>query len=441
MTPPFIKGGKYVKDFIMKEFQKIEISQGVDLISVPATRFKTNEISISFVAPLSEKTAAANALLAHLITQTTRSCPSVSQFNRKLAMLYGASIYAGVSKLGENQCITLEASCLDDRFALGDERISSELFSFLCELVFDVKLDENGSFFEEDIARVKRILIEKIESEENDKRIFALRRLESTMFENEPYGVNRFGSKGSINAATSDDLKNALSYLINNSKIQITVVGNADIQAIAKTAKYYFDSVSRSYIAPKGSVFIGRAESSKTVVDKMDVKQGKLVLGFRVDEQSEFESNAKMRLFCDIFGGGPYSKLFANVREKLSLCYYCSARYDRRKSSIIIQCGCEEENMDKAVSEILNQLDEIKKGNIDDELSASKMAIEDLINSVYDDSISLVNWYSSQLCDKKILSPADSVSENKRVTKEGIISAASLLSLDTIYKLVKREVE
>jgi predicted Zn-dependent peptidase len=423
----------------MKEFEKIEINQGVDIISVPATRFKTNEISISFIAPLKRETACANALVANLITQTTRSCPSVETFNRKLAMLYGASIYTSVSKLGENQCITLEASCLDDRFALGEEKISSELFSFLCELVFDVKLDENGDFYDEDIARVKRLLIEKIESEENDKRIFALRRLESVMFEDEPYGINRYGSKEDICAATSGDLKKALSFLIKNAKIQITVVGNADIKAIEKTAKKYFDSAERSYIPVQSSVFKGVADELKTVTDRMEVKQGKLVLGFRVNEQSEFESNAKMRLFCDVFGGGPYSKLFANVREKLSLCYYCSARYDRRKSSIIIQCGCEEENMDKAVSEIFNQLEEIKKGNVDEELSASKMAIGDLINSVYDDSISLVNWYSSQICDKTHLSPAQSAAENEKVSKQEIVQAANLLSLDTIYKLVSKK--
>ena len=426
----------------MKEFQKISVKEGVDIISVKADRFKTNEISISFIVPLDEKTASAYALLASLISHTTKSYPEVADFNKKLAMLYGASVNAFVSKLGENQCITLEASCLDDWFALDDEKISCELFDFLCKLIFDVKLNDNGDFYSEDIQLEKKLLIERLESEENDKRVFALRRLESIMFENEPFSVNKYGSRQRIEEINSDALKSALSYLINSSKIQITIVGNADTDLIAKTAGKYFESVNRNYIPPVSSVFKGVADEVKTVCDKMEVKQGKLVLGFRVNEQSEFESNAKMRLFCDAFGGGPYSKLFANVREKLSLCYYCSARYDRRKSNIIIQCGCEEENMDKAVSEILNQLEEIKKGNVDEELSASKMAIADLINSVNDDSISLVNWYSAQMCDNEMLTPAESANENQFVTKEDIVSCADLLSLDTVYKLVaKREGE
>lgn len=143
-----------------------------------------------------------------------------------------------------------------------------------------------------------------------------------------------------------------------------------------------------------------------------------------------------MRSFADVFGGGPYSKLFANVREKMSLCYYCSARYVRQKSFIVVQSGCEEENMDKAVSEILNQIEEIKKGNFDYEFSSSKMALTDAINSVYDAPESLEVWYTSQMADKNIKSPAESAAENKSVTKEQIMECANLISLDTVYRLV-----
>ena len=423
----------------MKEFSKTRINDGVELICARTNRFKTNELSISFVVPLKEETAAANALLAFLVSQTTKEYPTLAEFNKKLAMLYGASIHAFITKLGENQCITLEASCLDDRFSIDGENISTEVFDFLCKLIFEVKLDEKGNFFEEDIQREKRLLIERIESEENDKRIFALRRLEEIMFEDEPYGINRYGSRKGISSVNSDMLKKALEYLINCAKIQITVVGNSESEKIAEIANKYFGSLKRSYAPPACSVFIPQAKDIKSATDRMEVKQGKLVLGFRVNNQSEFKSNPEMRLFSDIFGGGPYSKLFNNVREKLSLCYYCSARYDRRKSTVIIQCGCEEENMQKAVDEILAQLEDIKQGNVEEELEAGKMAISDAINSVNDDSISLLSWYANQICDEEILTPAQSSDENRRVTREDICRCAGLLSLDTVYKLVSKK--
>jgi predicted Zn-dependent peptidase len=192
----------------------------------------------------------------------------------------------------------------------------------------------------------------------------------------------------------------------------------------------------RNYIAPQLAVLVPKADKVNTVVERIDVKQGKLVLGFRVNKEIKASGDPQMRAFNDVFGGGPYSKLFANVREKLSLCYYCSARFDRAKNCLIIQCGCEEENMDKAVNEILNQLEEIKNGNFDDEFASSKIGLADNINSVNDDSLSLTGWYVSQMTDNEIISPAESVEKNNDVTKAEVQECASLLSLDTIYKLV-----
>lgn len=421
---------------ILKEFTKINVANGVDIIYAPADRFKTNEISVSFLTPLSEESASANAVCINLLSHTTKSYPTISEFNKRLAMLYGASVNSSVSKLGENQMLTLMISSLNDRFSLSDEKISTESFRLLMSLVFDANIDEKGEFSAADIQREKRLLCEKLDSEDNEKRIYALRKLEENMFRGEPYAVNRYGTRENINALTSNDLTVALDSFKTKSKVQITIVGTVDIDEIVSVAKECFASVKREYAPPVCSVFKPKADKVNTVTERIAVKQGKLVLGFRVNNQSEFESNPVMRLFSDIFGGGPYSKLFENVREKLSLCYYCSARYDRRKSNIIVQCGCEEENMDKAVDEILAQLDDISKGKIDEELAASKMAISDLINGVSDDSVSLLSWYVNQITDEKILTPSESARENDNITKDEIGESADLLSLDTIFKLV-----
>lgn len=420
----------------MKDFETICVASGVQIVSAPANRFKTNEISISFCTPLSAKTASRNALCANLLARTTKKYPTLSEFNKKLAMLYGASVTCSVVKLGENQLLTLNASSLDDRFSFENDIISVDAFNLLMSMVFDANVDENGLFYPQDIDREKRLLAEKIESEENEKRIYSLRRLEQIMFDGEPYAVNRYGSVDAVKKVTADDLKSALEYFKTNAKIQITVVGNANVNAIADLAKQYFSTLRRDYIAPQKAVFVPTADSVNTVEERIDVKQGKLVLGFRVNLQSDFKPVPEMLAFSDIFGGGPYSKLFLNVREKLSLCYYCSAKYDRRKSSVIIQCGCEEENMDKAVEEILNQLSDIKNGSFDDAFASSKIALADTLNGAYDDSLTLSSWYLAQIADDEIISPADSASNIAAVTKQQVQDCADLLTLDTIYKLV-----
>lgn len=419
----------------MKDFNEIFVTDGVSVVSVPTNRFKTNEIAIAFASPLSADTASVNAVLINMLANSTKKYPDMLSLNKKLAMLYGATVTASVIKLGENQIVKLTASSLDDRFSLENSKISAECLELLFSMIFDANLDENGDFYEDDINRQKRIVIEKIESENNEKRVYSLRRLEQIMFENEPYAVNRYGTVESVNAVTNADLKKALNDLVTKARVMVTTVGTADCETVVDSTKKAFSNVKRDFAALGDAVFVPTASDVKTVSERIDVKQGKLVLGFRVNVEPNSELTPVMRALCDVFGGGPYSKLFANVREKLSLCYYCSARYDRRKSNIIIQCGCEEENMDKAVDEILNQLNEIKKGNFDTELEASKMGLCDSIKSVEDDSIYLLSWYDSQVVDNAVKSPTMSANEHLAVTKEQIIDCASLISLDTIFKL------
>ncbi|MBQ7202406.1 MAG: insulinase family protein [Eubacterium sp.] len=420
----------------MKDYKLINVADGVDIVYAEADRFKTNEMMVSFLQPLSADTASANAMLINMLAHTTKDYPSVRELNKKLAMLYGAELNAAVSKLGENQMLSLVLSSLADRFALDNESICLDSFKLLMKLIFEPNTDENGDFIAAQIKRESKLLIEKLNEEYNEKRIYALRQLEKMMFEGEPYAVNRYGTKEQLAAIDSAALKNAYDTVIKTAKIRITIVGKVDIDSVTSLAKQYFNSVKREYAAPKESVFIPFASEVKTKLERINVEQGKLVIGYRVNERGDFESKPAERLFADIFGGGPYSKLFMNVREKLSLCYYCSARYDRRKSNVIIHCGCEEENMDKAVSEIQNQLKEIENGNFKDELEAAKMAKSDMLLSLNDDSVVLCMWYANQITDDTVLSPSQSAEENSAVTYDEVIACAKKLSLDSIFKLV-----
>lgn len=419
----------------MADYIEKEISSGVSLLCVDANRFKTNEIAISLALPLTKETASANALLISLLSRKSKSYPDISSLNRKLAHLYGATLQGTVSKVGECQVLKLGITCLDDRFSLDGESISFEGVQLLTNLLFYPRLNENGTFFADDIESEKRILIEKIESEENEKRTYVLRKAESVMFEGEPYAVNRFGSIEDVKALTGESVMDAWKNALSSARIMITVVGDADIDKINSLLKNEFSKINRNYLPLDSAVFVPKAEKIKNREERLDVKQGKLVLGFRVNLRPDDKLTPAMRTFCDVFGGGAYSKLFANVREKMSLCYYCSARYTRLKSYIMIQCGCNEENMDKAVNEILHQLEEIKNGNCDEELASSKLALRDALLSVNDSPEGLEIWYSNQLTDSVIKSPEMSVQENDAVTKEQVEHCASLLTLDTVYKL------
>ncbi|MGN1203018.1 MAG: EF-P 5-aminopentanol modification-associated protein YfmF [Eubacterium sp.] len=416
-------------------FCQKEIVQGVTLLGVNANRFKTNEIAISLALPLKKETASVNALLINLLSRKCKAYPTLSLLNKRLAFLYGASLSAVVSKVGEAQVLKLGITCLDDKFSLDAESISLECVKLLTSLLFEPRLNDNREFFDEDVEAEKRILTEKIESEQNEKRTYVLRQAEALMFADEPYGVDRYGTVEDVKKITAADVCTAWKNAIERAKIMVTVVGSADIETAAIHLKEVFSSVKRDYSHLPAGVFVPECKNVKEKFERIDVKQGKLVLGFRVNLKPEDKLTPAMRTFCDIFGGGPYSKLFANVREKMSLCYYCSARYTKQKSCIVIQCGCNEENMDKAVNEILHQLDEIKSGNFEEEFNSSKIGLRDAIMSVNDTPELIESWYANQLTADEIKTPEQSAQDNDSVTMEDVKKCASLLTLDTVYKL------
>lgn len=417
------------------DFVETRIAEGVSFVNVNTNQFKTNEIAVSLALPIKSDTVSANALMINLLSRRSAEYPSLSALNKKLAGLYGAVLSAGVSKVGECQVLKLGVTCLDDRFSLDGESISLKCTELLMSLLFKPRFDDNNSFFGADVESEKRILIEKIEAEENEKRVYVLRQAEKAMFKDEPYGINRYGTIEDIQALTGADIKCSWEKALSSAKIMVTVVGSANVQKVSDCLLSAFSKIERNYSGLPEPVFVPACSNAKEYMERMDVKQGKLVLGFRVNLKPDDALAPAMRSFCDVFGGGPYSKLFANVREKLSLCYYCSARYTRLKSMILIQCGCNEENMDKAVNEILNQLDVIKNGDFEEEFSSSKIGLTDAIMSVNDAPDAIEAWYSSQITDSRIKSPRQSADENNRVTADEIKKCAALLTLDTIYKL------
>lgn len=426
----------------MADYKTYEVADGASVIAVAADRFKTNEISISFITPLSAETAAENAVVPFILSRTCAEYPSILELNRKLASLYGAQIAPVVIKTGEIQQLKIGMTCLDDRFSLDGEKITAECVKLLLSMAFEPSLDESGVFLAENTEREKRVLIEKIEGEENEKRIYALHRAEEIMFDGEPYAVNRYGSKESVCAVTPRSAAKAWKNLLETSKIVITAVGSAGAQEIADMLRDRLSNINRNYQPlPKPNINSG-VGSVKRVTERQKVRQGKLVMGFKVKcDPENKEKAAAMRSFCDIFGGGPYSKLFANVREKMSLCYYCSARFTRQKGFIMVQSGCEEENMQKAENEILNQLEEIKKGNFDYEFNSSKAALTDALDSVYDSPESIEAWYGVQSAENGYDSPQESAKRNNAVTKEQIIECANSVTPDTVYKLVGEKEE
>lgn len=422
-----------------KNFTRIPICDGVTFHSIGEKRFKTGRLTAAMLLPLSAETASANAVLPYLLRRSCRRYPTFRALNEKLSSLYGASLQAQVYKLGEVQVLAVSAVGLDDRYALEKEEVAGELAELLCSILFDPAF-ENGQFRQEDIDQEKRQLIEQIDSEFNDKRIYAQIRCEELMCRDEAFGVGRFGTKKQVEALTGGEIYSAWRRALSSARMELMMVGGSDPQKAVEGFQKAFVQVSRKEILPCGTQIIAKADRVKEFHDVMDVAQTKLVMGFRTGIAVPGGDVTAMRLMSALFGGTPHSKLFLNVREKLSLCYYCSSSYDRHKGIVMVQSGVEQKNIEKAREEILRQLQAVQEGDFSaEDLDAAKMSVANSFRTMSDYLGGLEAWYLSQAFEKTVLTPEQSAEAVGGVTKEQVVKAAQTVSLDTVYQLTGKE--
>ncbi|MDR1927480.1 MAG: insulinase family protein [Oscillospiraceae bacterium] len=425
----------------MPQLQIHEAAPGVTLCVIPAERFKTSRLVLQMALPLRRGQAretAANAMLPFLLHRSCAAYPTPRALDCKLASLYGANLCAGVTKVGESHQLSIALSMLDDRFALHGEAVSQEGVELLLELLFHPRL-EGGLFPADAVELEKRLLLEKLESEQGNKRLYAMHRCEELMCDQEAYGLHALGEAQAIEALTPEDAVQAWRRVLSQARVQISMVSAAETAGFAAAVRKSFAESARQPAA-LGSAFIKSAQEQKFVREEQPLEQATLVLGFRAGMEHPEDRQYALRLMTDLFGGGPYSKLFLNVREKMSLCYYCRAALVRHKGVLMVASGVDTEKAVTAREAILDQLAQIGSGCFtDEELETAKRSMCDEIRCVADHPESLADWYSSALYCGEFRSPEQVCAGLEAVTRGEIIEAARGVSLDTVYLLAAKK--
>ena len=421
----------------MNNLNTIKIAEGVEGIFVENTRFNTTLISLNFYMPLKSETISANTLLTYVLSTCSGKFGGFKEMNRHLNMLYGADVAVSAMPVGNTQLIRFVITAINDRYTLNGEKNVSAAADYLLSLLFEPKT-ENGAFFESDIAREKRKLLEDIEAELNEKRNFARKRLREEMFENDPFGIGKLGTKEAALKITGESLKTALDQMLCHAFVRVHAVGETLPENLFAKIGEKFSGIKRDNITDcKVLTPPVKRENVKEVTDKMDVVQGKLVMGFTSELYGDDLVSLPLMIAVDIFGGGPYSRLFSVVREKMSLCYYCSASSVRSRGFVMVDSGLQAENAEKSKNEILNQLEIVKKGEFTDfEFESSIKSICGSLKS-YDDSLSSIDlWYALKVYNNTFLTPEETCDEVKKITREDVINAAKGITLNTVYMLL-----
>ena len=418
----------------MSNIQRIRLGDGVWFSDVRDSRFKTMKISANIIVPLSAGTASANALICGILSRSCKAYPDFTALSKKLSALYGAELNASVRKAGDNQVLTLSASGLDDRYTLDGESVARELSLLLCGVIFEPNLCD-GAFVAEETEQERRQLLDLIDSEFNDKRIYANAQLVTNMCADEIFGMKRYGTAEKINEATPQSLYQAWQKLLKSAVFEIMYIGDSAPDKAVAVFREAFSRIDRAPVTTRTEV-IRTAGEPKHITEEMNVAQSKLVMGFRSGTALPDKEVTATALMCAILGGTANSKLFCNVREKQSLCYYCGSRYDKIKGIVFIDSGVEGENIEKLEAGVLHEIEDMKNGAITDfEIEATKMAVVNAYQTSNDTVGGIEGWYAAQLFDGELKSIEEMTALINAVTREEIVAAAKRLTLDTVYVL------
>ena len=419
---------------------RIPIGTNAEALFIESDRFNTSNISFNFYLPLKKETIAENALIPFMLTTCGKNYPDFSRLNFTLSKLYGANLFASAEKIGDLQLLKVGISVIDDRFALDGENISEKATELLFDLIFEPKVTD-GAFCSEDLEREKRRAIEHIKGEMSDKRLWSKHRLIEEMFKGDSYGCSKCGTVEQVSEVTGESLYKAWQNMLSNAFIRVNVISKSDKNLLGEKLISKFAEINRTEgeisLKSRGTNAIS---NPNTVTEYMDIAQGKLCMGFTAGVFGGDKETSALTVMCDIFGGGPYSRLFTVVREKMSLCYYCSSTSVKVKGIICVSSGIELKNAQKAQSAILDQLDIMKRGQFtDEEFESSKKSIVDSFSTFSDSQSTLDTWYSIKIADDMAYTPKEAAEFINSVTREDVERVARSVKLHTVYKLLPKE--
>lgn len=412
-----------------------KIADGVYFSSITDKRYKKNLISVAFSTQLSEDTATENVIVPVLLTKCNSKLPTYKAFNNKMSRLYASGIGGTAGRQYDLQTISFGAYYLDDIYALSGEKMTGIMTDILIDCLTS-PVTENGVFSEKFVELEKKTVIDNIETAINDKRSYAIERAMKTICKGEPASVCSYGTVEKAKLITPDSAYKAYRRMLETMPCEIICTGCSDFDEVAEKFAAAFEKVGRHDIENTTIALSPVKTQTEEVTERLTVNQSKLVLGFK----SHSDDDAALVLLQKIFGGTTSSKLFRNVREKMSLCYYCSAARNDLKGIMLVNSGVENENIEKTKEAVIDQLDEIKNGNFTNEdINFAEMAIKNDFKSVADSAGNVSNWYFDCIRKNDIVTPEEKLGRYLGVSKERIIAAAKSMVLDSVYVLTGNE--
>ena len=417
---------------------RTEIMPGVWLTAIKTNKFKTSCMSINLLTQLERETASMNAVIPYVLRRGTSMHPDMESIAEELDSMYGACVEPVVRRIGEIQCIGFYSSFADDKYIPDGTSVAEKLAGLLGEILLSPNT-KGGLFLPKYVESEKDKLLELIRSRINEKLGYSVQRLLEQMCCYEDFAVPKFGTEDTAENIYYQKLTKHYRNLISTCPVEIFYCGSMDNEKIADILRDALCGMPRGEI----NYDIGTDIRMNAVEDKvrefgdsMSVTQGKLVIGYRLGECMEDPDLAAIYAFNAVYGGCVTSKLFMNVREKLSLAYFASSVTDTHKGIMMVYSGIDFDKLDDAKSEIFAQLEDVKNGVVtEDELNAAKSSVSSSLRACMDSQGELEGFYLANALDGLEFDPMELAELVDGVSLDDVVAIANSVQCDAVYFL------
>ena len=404
-------------------------------------KFKMSRLSFNFILPADAEMSPRVRLMLATIMRGCEKYPSVVAINKRLDELYGATVTWRATSVGDKHVFRISSEILSDkyRFSSDNESVVKSVCDVILEILFSpLRTDDgllSGSHFESE----RKLAIDAIKAKINDQKAYAADKCRTLMFKGHPAGISVEGSVSQLEKMTLAEVSEALDYFLKKSAIECYYIGSDDVGEVIDSVCEKFVSMGRREIfCPENEKpFVPEFHRDiKQLSESMKVGQSRLNIGCVGGSVMGDDTYFAMSLFNEIFGGSSVAKLFMNVREKQSLCYYCYSSYGSATGTLMIGCGIKRENREKAFDEIKKQLIEMQEGRFDEsDIETAKRTVISGLSQIFDNPSAIEAFKFRRFLAGISETPEEVADKIRAVTKEQIVAVAKNIRIDTVYFL------
>lgn len=420
-------------------FSSWELQPGVHLHVAPTDKFKTVRIRVAFQTPLRSSTATANALIPMVLRRGSTRFPTLRDMARHLESLYGSAFGMDTRKIGESQIVEAQFHVASERFLPEAAGLFAQSVEFLADTLLNPITTQDRSFLPEYVKSERDSLRQRIDGLVDERFQYAVERCYANMCQDEPFGTYRYGRSEDLADIDPRNLYEQYRALIHGSVVHIIVVGAVDPDEVRGlfATKFKVPRGGLERVAP--STQVGPKEP-RTVIERMDVLQGVLVLGCRLPIGYTDDAYPALLMYNGVLGGFSHSKLFMEVRERASLAYTAFSRMETVKGVQILFAGIDVGKFEQAREIMLRQLDAIRKGNVSEaELDATRKAMVNGLRSGLDETGQIIHNRLFGAVAGRYRDVDETAEAIEKVTLDQIVQVAQGVELDTVYFLRDHE--